>query len=70
MQGQNGYFSAKEKRSAGRAGPNVFVLIKLAAFARPDQNSSKNRIRNRRPLILLFETRENACLAICRSSAT
>lgn len=36
----------------------------------PAQNSSRNRMRNRRPLIVLLESRENACLAIRRSSAT
>ncbi len=34
------------------------------------QNASRKRMRNRRPLILLFEIRANACLAIWRSSAT
>ena len=35
-----------------------------------NQNSSRKRMRNLRPLILLLDRRENACLAIWRSSAT
>ncbi|CFW28505.1 Uncharacterised protein [Bordetella pertussis] len=58
------------RAARGRRMDPSILAPRSRASARRAQNSSRKRMRNRRPLILLLDRRAKACLATWRSSAT